>query len=91
MDDREGRVLITTFTDPMMGLSWEYEPVFRKLETHFPGTIEFRYMMAVLVPDVYRLVDPRDLPLGKETALRNYNARLADIYRSEETISGMPI
>lgn len=85
------KVFITTFTDPMMGLSWEYEPDFRKLETHFPGTIEFRYMMAVLVPDVYRLVDPHDLPLGNDVAIRNYNARLADIYRSEEAISGMPI
>ena len=46
------QVLITTFTDPMMGLSWECEPVFRKLETHFRNKLEFRYLMAGLVRDV---------------------------------------
>ena len=48
------KITITTFTDPMMGLSWEYEPTFRKLETHFPGVIDFRYIMSVLVPDEKR-------------------------------------
>ena len=82
-------IKITTFTDPMMGLSWEYEPTFRKLETHFQ--IEFRYIMSVLVPDVYRLVNPDDFKISKEFALSEYNARLAKIYESEEAISGMPI
>lgn len=82
-------IKITTFTDPMMGLSWEYEPTFRKLETHFQ--IEFRYIMSVLVPDVYKLVNPDDFKISKEFALSEYNARLAKIYESEEAISGMPI
>ena len=82
-------IRITTFTDPMMGLSWEYEPTFRKLETHFQ--IEFRYIMSVLVPDVYRLVNPEDLKIGEEFALKRYNEHLAKIYESEEAISGMPI
>ena len=85
------KIIITTFTDPMMGLSWEYEPAFRKLETHFTEIIEFRYIMSVLVPDVYRLTDPNDLRISKEFALKNYNKRLAKIYESEEAISGMPI
>ena len=42
-----------TFTDPMMGLSYECEPIFRKLETHFPGRIEFIYVMSGLVRNVY--------------------------------------
>ena len=88
---QESSVVITTFTDPMMGLSYECEPVFRKLETHFPGTVQFRYAMAVLVRDVYEFVDRDDLREGKETAIRNYNARLAKIYESEESITGMPI
>ena len=82
-------IKITTFTDPMMGLSWEYEPTFRKLETHFQ--IEFRYTMSVLVPDVYRLVNPDALKISKEFAIKKYNERLAKIYESEEAISGMPI
>ncbi len=85
------KITITTFTDPMMSLSWEYEPAFRKLEIHFPGLIDFRYIMSVLVPDVYYLVNPEDMNVSKEFALKNYNARLAKIYESEEAINGMPI
>ena len=76
------KVTILTFTDPMMGLSYESEPVFRKLETHFGGSINFKYLMSVLVKNVYDLVDPSDLSVSKEFALRNYNARLAKIYES---------
>lgn len=39
---------LTTFTDPMMGLSWEMEPVYRKLETHFGNAVEFSYRMGLL-------------------------------------------
>ena len=85
------KITLMTFTDPMMGLSYECEPIFRKLETHFPDKIEFIYVMSGLVRNVYDLVDPRDLPKGKDVAIRNYNARLAKIYESEESIMGMPI
>lgn len=91
MEQVKDKIVLTTFTDPMMGLSYECEPIYRKLETHFPDTIDFRYIMSVLVRDVYRLVDPADLALGKEIAIRRYNRRLAKIYESEEAISGMPI
>lgn len=84
------KVTIMTFTDPMMGLSYESEPVFRKLETHF-DEIEFKFLMSVLVKNVYDLVDPADLSVSKEFALKNYNARLAEIYKSEEAMSGLPI
>ena len=85
------KISIMTFTDPMMGLSYECEPIFRKLETHFPEKIEFRYVMSGLVRSVYDLVDPNDLPKGNEVAIRNYNVRLAKIYESEESIMGMPM
>ena len=85
------KVNIITFTDPMMGLSYECEPIFRKLETHFEEKIEFKYLMSVLVKNVYDLVNPADLSVSKELALKNYNARLAKIYENEESISGMPI
>lgn len=84
------KLTITTFTDPMMGLSYECEPIFRKLETHFPN-ITFQYVMSVLVPDVYDRVNPDDLLHSKEFALKNYNQQLAKIYESEEAITGMPI
>ena len=36
------KVILTTFTDPMMGLSYECEPIFRKLETHFARATAFK-------------------------------------------------
>ena len=75
----------------MMGLSYECEPIFRKLETHFAGKIEFHYVMSLLVRDVYELVAPDDLKFGKEVAIKNYNARLAEIYLTEENLGGLPI
>lgn len=85
------KVKITTFTDPMMGLSYECEPMFRKLETHYGEQIEFEYVMSGLVRDVYDFVDRADLRFGKAEAIRRYNKRLAKIYESEKHISGMPI
>ena len=85
------KVIINTFTDPMMGLSYECEPLFRRLEAHYGDSIEFRYVMSGLVRDVYQFVDKTDLRFGKEEAIKRYNKRLAKIYEDEESISGMPI
>lgn len=76
------KVTITTFTDPMMGLSYECEPIFRKLETHFGENIHFKYNMCVLVKNVYDFVDPAYLEVSREFALENYNRRLAEIYKN---------
>lgn len=84
-------IRLTTFTDPMMGLSYESEPMYRKLETHFADKITFNYKMALLVRNVYDLVNEDDLKVSNEYAISNYNKRLADIYKSEEMISNMPI
>ena len=88
MDDK---ISLVTFTDPMMGLSYECEPIFRKLETHFASRIDFHYVMSLLFRDVYELVDPDDLKLDKEVAIKKYNARLAEIYLAEESLGGLPI
>ena len=85
------KVNIVTFTDPMMGLSYECEPIFRKLETHFADKVDFKYLMCVLVKDIYDLVNPADLSISKELAIKNYNAKLSKIYENEENITGMPI
>lgn len=85
------KVKITTFTDPMMGLSYECEPMFRKLETHYGEQIEFEYVMSGLVRDVYQFVNTADLRFGEKEAIERYNKRLAKIYEGEESISGMPI
>lgn len=75
----------------MMGLSYECEPIFRKLETHYGEQLEFRFVMGGLVRNVYDFVDRNDLQYGKEYALKRYLKKLAGIYKSEESISGMPI
>ena len=49
------KLTITTFTDPMMGLSYESEPLFRKLETHYDGSISFKNVMSGLVCNVFFL------------------------------------
>ena len=85
------KITLTTFTDPMMGLSYECEPIFRKLETHFAGQIEFKYSMGLLVRNVYELCDCNELAQSPALGLHHYNARLAKIYENEESISGMPI
>lgn len=75
----------------MMGLSYESEPFFRRLETHFPEQITFRYVMSGLVRNVYDFVDPEDMKVSKKYALEKYRLKLATIYKSEEDITGMPI
>ena len=85
------KVTLTIFTDPMMGLSYESEPVIRRLETHFGESLEIRYAMCVLVGDVRHFMIPEDMAETPEQTLRNYNRRLASIYRKEEEINGMPI
>lgn len=85
------KIRFTIFTDPMMGLSYESEPVMRKLETHFAGHIQFFNKMALLVKDVYDFVNPADLSQGNAYAIKQYNKRLAQIYLQEERISQMPI
>ena len=87
----EKNVTITTFTDPMMGLSYECEPIFRKLETHFGSSASFQNRMGVLVQDVRDFMIPSDEGGTLEETMQNYNARLARIYESEESIGGMPI
>ena len=57
------RLMITTFTDPMMGLTYECEPIYDKLKVRYPQ-IELRWVMSLLVRDV------RDFMLPK----RNYSA-----------------
>lgn len=52
------KVIITNFTDPLCTWCWGLEPIFRKLETHFPGEIEFRYVMGGLVENIEEKWDP---------------------------------
>ena len=85
------QVSVAVFTDPMMGLSYESEPVFRALESHYKERIGFRYMMGGLVRDVSDFMTPEELTYEPEEGIRRYCRRLAEIYKSEEAIGGLPI
>ena len=87
----EKKVLITVFTDPMMGLSYESEPIREKLEASFKDKISFDYVMSLLVKDVSDFMIPEEISLGREKGIEVYNKRLAQIYKSEEKIGGLPI
>lgn len=77
------KMIVTTFTDPMMGLTYECEPIYEKLAKEYPQ-IEFRWVMSLLVRDV------SDFMLPNET-IAQYNKRLAKIYESEQSVGGLPI
>lgn len=85
------KIEILIFTDPMMGLSYEAEPIIDKLEEEYKGKISFTPIMSLLVDDVYRFCNPNDLLISKEYALKRYLPKLASIYKEEESISGLPI
>ena len=54
----------------------------------FAGVIEFKFVMSLLVRNVYELVNPRDLEISRAVAIQNYNSKLAKIYESEESLDG---
>ncbi len=84
-------IIITTFTDPMMGLSYECEPVYEKLANYFNGHIIFKYIMSGLVRDVSDFMLPEELALTPKEGIAKYNNRLAKIYMSEINIGGLPM
>ena len=85
------KIILTTFTDPMMGLSYEQEPVYEKLAAHYGDQLEFKYVMAGLVRDVSDFMLPSELALPPEEGIQVYNKRLAQIYLDEESIGGLPM
>ena len=88
MDDK---IIITVFTDPMMGLSYESEPILDRLQKEYDDEIEFRYVMSLLVRDVADFMLPEERAMDPEAGIRRYCERLALIYKSEESIGGLPI
>lgn len=85
------KIILTAFTDPMMGLSYESEPVMERLKQNYGNQIEFRYVMSLLVRDVSDFMTQEERILDAESGIRKYCERLAGIYKSEESIGGLPI
>ncbi|MBP3209122.1 MAG: DsbA family protein [Oscillospiraceae bacterium] len=85
------KIILTVFTDPMMGLSYESEPFMDRLALEYAGQIEFRYVMALLVRDVSDFMLPEERAMEPEDGIRRYCRRLAQIYKNEEPVGGLPI
>lgn len=54
------KLIITNFTDPICTWCWGIEPVLRRLDTHYNGEIEFRYIMGGLVEDINNFTDTQN-------------------------------
>ena len=63
------KIIITTFTDPMMGLTYETEPVYDRLREQFGDQLELRFVMAGLVRDVEDFMTPAEKALGAEQGI----------------------
>lgn len=85
------KITITMFTDPMMGLHYESEPIIDRLQKEYADRIEFRYVMSLLVRDVSDFMTPEERAMEPEEGIRLYCSRLTGIYKSEEAIGGLPI
>ena len=85
------KIILTTFTDPMMGLSYESEPIMDRLKKEYGDIIEFRNVMGLLVRDVSDFMTPEEKAMKPEEGISLYCKRLARIYKSEESIGGLPI
>lgn len=87
----DGMIFLTVFTDPMMGLSYESEPIIERLRKEYGDRLEIRYVMSVLVRDVADFMTPEERAMEPEKGVRRYCERLAKIYKSEESVGGLPI
>ncbi|MBQ9048306.1 MAG: DsbA family protein [Solobacterium sp.] len=85
------RIVLTVFTDPMMGLSYESEPIMERLQKTYAERIEFRYVMCLLVRDVSDFMLPEERAMDPESGIQQYCKRLASIYKSEESIGHLPM
>lgn len=85
------KVILTIFTDPMMGLSYESEPIMERLEKEYGDRVEFRYVMSLLVRDVSDFMTTEELDMEPDLGIRHYCNRLAQIYKNEEPLGCLPI
>lgn len=79
---------ITCYTDPCCVWCWAMEPVFRALETRYPGDISIRYVMGGMVEDIRRFEDEAN-GIGSDLTL--VNRQIADHWLEAAPIHGMPV
>ncbi len=81
-------IIITNFTDPVCCWCWGTEPVFRALETRFPGSVEVRYVMGGLVRDITDFEDPAN-GIGGDISL--INGQVGSHWLESSQVHRMPI
>lgn len=85
------QITLTVFTDPMMGLSYESQPLLDALKEKYGSRLVIEYRMAILVRDVSDFMTAEERALPPEIGIPRYNQRLAGIYKSEEPIGSLPM
>lgn len=81
--EKEDRVDITYYTDPLCCWSWALEPQWRKLRYEFGDQIRWQYCMGGLIPNWQTYKDPMnsvDRP-----------AQMGPLWMEASQVSGMPI
>ena len=84
-------ITLTTFTDPMMGLTYEMEPIYEHLMQVYGGRLRLQWVMSLLVRSVRDFMTDAERALPPEEGIRRYNTRLARICKQEESIGGLPM
>ena len=88
---RQNEIVLTLFSDPMMGLAYECEPTLDRLVERYGNRIVLEHAMVVLVRDVSDFMTAEECSLAPHEGLARYNERLAGIYLSEEPLGGLPM
>ncbi|MEE1228051.1 MAG: DsbA family protein [Lachnospiraceae bacterium] len=84
-------VTITIFTDPILALSYESEPIFRKLETHFKDKLKIQYAMGMEIDNIRKYINHTESSVNDEHAVERANKAIAEKLAEEEKISNLPI
>ena len=85
----EDTIIITSFTDPVCTWCWGSEPILRKLDTHYPGRVIFRYVMGGLVKDIHQFMDTTNHIGGKGAEAAN--RQVMEHWLEASQRHGMPV
>lgn len=86
---QEALVEITSYSDPVCTWCWGSEPVFRALESHFPGHISFKFVMGGLVDDARNKIDVAN-GIGSDD-FDQFNRQVAAHWVDASARHGMPV
>lgn len=79
----KNHIIIYVFTDLVLELSYEHEPVLEQLRKFYGEKLRIRYVMAGLVRDISDFITADERVQPQEEGIKKYNQRLAGIYLDE--------